>query len=53
MATRRWAKVQDTAKTDAAGFKVGRTDSNKEVLIDGTTVWVASEDLSPDDDFLD
>lgn len=42
VATRRFDKLHENDKPDAAG----------NLATDGTVVWVASEDLSPDDDFL-
>ena len=42
VAMRRWERVNEDAKPDAAGY----------LPTDGTKLWVASEDLTPDDDFI-
>lgn len=42
VASRRWHKKHEDAKPDAAGY----------LPTDGGFVWVSTEDLTPDDDFL-
>ena len=42
VATRIWHKRHENAKPDDAGF----------LPTDGALVWISTDDLSPDDDFL-
>lgn len=42
VASRRWDKLNEKVKPDASGY----------LPTDGAVIWAASEDLSPDDNFL-